>query len=173
MTTQQEIDELNEAIAKAQSAKASLEAKRDAELKEEKEVEGNEFFAVPELGTEAFTVFQTGGEGRFVADSERVCEGEIWTLTPTTEEHAEKFAEALNIWKEWNACKGAMKAKDGIVQFLWDYEGEATGYKTLECKGSEFSPCFDTEENCEASIEKIGKDRIRKMRNYFHFNYED
>jgi len=167
MTTQEEIRQLEEAIQRATAAKASLEEK----LKKESKPEGNEFFAIPAEGERVHYLKQSVSSGRFVTGFRTVEEGEEWNPCPTSQ-YISAFAEALNIWKEWNACEGVEALREGVEQWVVQYLDPVSVQEvfTTDVKCSKMSPLFGTEEQALASVDKIGVHRIDGMRRLLKFD---
>jgi len=78
-----------------------------------------------------------------------------------TEEAAQSFADGLNVIMELKACKGARKFMAGEENWTIRVVG---GEVSLEYWNRTPSccifACFDTRENAEAAIKKIGEARI-------------
>ena len=83
------------------------------------------------------------------------------------ESTAKAFADAINTWLEWNMCEGRVGINDSI-QWTADLSVVVTYFNGGQYKRGILSPAFDTKENCQASINLIGKDRIKAMRKGWH-----
>jgi len=84
------------------------------------------------------------------------------------ESTAQGFAEAINILLEWNMCEGRVEVRDDTYQYFASFDIDPVGHQALRFKPLNMSVFFDTKENCQASIDKIGKERIMKMRRGLH-----
>jgi len=73
------------------------------------------------------------------------------------------FLISLNIYLEWLSCEGVVAYEEGVYHFRW---GEGGISQAPEFFGP-LSPRFSSREACEASVELIGRERIKQMREGF------
>jgi hypothetical protein len=161
LTTEQE-------IAKAKELLASLEARKEEEDKEN----GNEFAGQPKPYEKYFYLGR--GEFRSVVKEELLYRGEYRGDHPQykSEAAAEGMAEALNILLELQSCKGVVKKEWGQDAWCIFTDRSKMPYASRYADSLLFglpTPAFDTKENVEAAIVKVGAENIWKIHEGFGF----
>jgi len=93
----------------------------------------------------------------------------------TNKEKRNVIQEALNTWLELLSCEG-VEAKNGEFQYLIEALVDEVAIEcigTLEVKLDKISPAFNTRENAQKAIDKIGEDRLRSMFNILGGRFEE
>jgi len=159
MTPQQEIQHQEDIIAKAIATKESLEAKIKGER-------GNEFVFKPKEG-------QRYGSLMFDGSKTSAIEHTAYAIPDSLRfgpKYAAMIAEALNIWMDLASSKGVVVHERGVSQgiiILSLDHVKADYYGSMQA--GFLSPLFDTQENAQAAIDRVGEDKIKKMFELWHF----
>lgn len=97
------------------------------------------------------------------------CEGENFEDTEIalkTEKHAQKLADALEVWQELCVCDGArseFKVDETNWTICWDFNTAKPQVHGWCCIRAPFEVYFDTEEQGEAAMEKLGEEKLKKL----------
>ncbi|MBV1930041.1 MAG: hypothetical protein KUG81_11080 [Gammaproteobacteria bacterium] len=103
-------------------------------------------------------------KGQFKADSANANysgDNYNYKLQWETEQEAQDFADALNVFMELRAQPGVVSFVNGDSQYCINIDGGIIGIATYYYI-STLSPCFETEVLAKAAILNLGKDRIKK-----------
>ena len=83
------------------------------------------------------------------------------------DQYLKDFAEAMQVIFELKACEGVVNLKNE-KQWWINGEGDVDWLSIIDDKNTELFPFFDTEENCLAAINKVGKNKIIKAMETWH-----
>ena len=101
------------------------------------------------------------------------CHSNDGNLFPT-EQIAKDYAKALNTMLLLRRCEGTIpvtSSRQYVIRYIND-EVWVDSFNDFRAKIELICPCFDTKENAELAIKKIGEDNILHMFKTFHGIYE-
>ncbi|MDA9072744.1 hypothetical protein N9K75_02595 [bacterium] len=136
------------------------------ELDRPKAVSGLKGFGIPDVGHYFHLVSHTP-DGKFEELGTTCTEtgwGSSYGLCQVpvafTKEAAERFANMLNVFLELRQCEGVEAVGDEKEQWIIDGTGCVVRWLASCDKAGVLAPCFDTFDQAQAALDKIGKDRF-------------